>query len=380
MSDTRGEGSKNGTIIGHTKNGKSIYTHHCHDEHNDFESADHTDAAELHAFIVKECKAKMEAKKKKHKVFNTSEKVTKFVEHHENQAKEHKSKSKSKKKVSKSSDLEYGILNISEKEKIMSTECKEMDEAVENLAKSVEGGDEAAITKSELRELLTESLDKIVKSLALSTKTITPKKDTTSAQDMKTESLSGSTKEDEKMVKKEAAKHSHQGDSTPKGFTGQVVKAEASPGGGISNVVKGKNDTKTPAAIDPQKQAAAAAKQEVAAETKKKPIFKGEKEEEKEKAPKKDMKDLKPNKKDPKDMKEVAKSLLLDTLQKAKHISPTYHYIAVEVSEYKSPMGDSEDYAYRIFGKGKIIGISNRITARCKKAGVKKGDMNLLFR
>ena len=46
--DTGGEGSRGGKVIGHTGSGKPIYMSHSHKAHNDFTAADHDDARAVH--------------------------------------------------------------------------------------------------------------------------------------------------------------------------------------------------------------------------------------------------------------------------------------------------------------------------------------------
>lgn len=68
----------------------------------------------------------------------------------------------------------------------------------------------------------------------------TPKKTETKAEDMKTEAQTGSDDEDEKLMKEKAKKQKHQGDNSPEGFEGQVIKAEgASMAGGAGSLLKG---------------------------------------------------------------------------------------------------------------------------------------------
>lgn len=45
---SKGEGSKGGKVIGHTKSGKAIYETHDHEGHKDFTKEDHHDAATHH--------------------------------------------------------------------------------------------------------------------------------------------------------------------------------------------------------------------------------------------------------------------------------------------------------------------------------------------
>jgi hypothetical protein len=48
LQKSKGEGSKGGKVIGHTKSGKAIYEKVDHPSHANFNSKDHGDAAELH--------------------------------------------------------------------------------------------------------------------------------------------------------------------------------------------------------------------------------------------------------------------------------------------------------------------------------------------
>lgn len=65
-----------------------------------------------------------------------------------------------------------------------------------------------------------------------------PKKTETNADKMKTESLSGSDDEDEKLMREKNKKQKHQGDNSPAAIEGQVVKSGVNIGGGIGNIVK----------------------------------------------------------------------------------------------------------------------------------------------
>jgi hypothetical protein len=65
---SKGEGSRGGKVIGHTKSGKPIYDHFDHKSHKDFTKKDHNDAAKLHMKKFREAlkDAKKEAKEELH--------------------------------------------------------------------------------------------------------------------------------------------------------------------------------------------------------------------------------------------------------------------------------------------------------------------------
>lgn len=153
----------------------------------------------------------------------------------------------------------------------MSNIDKEINEIAEKMAKSTASGTE--ILKSTIMEMGPEGLKKAISATnedgtpVLSEENVqvlksfieeiskakavamddeyTPKKTETKAEDMKTESLSGSDDEDEDLVKKKAKEQKHQGDNSPEGFEGQVIKAEGpSMAGGAGSLLKADKEDK----------------------------------------------------------------------------------------------------------------------------------------
>jgi hypothetical protein len=143
----------------------------------------------------------------------------------------------------------------------MSKTAEEIDKEITDLAKSMVKSvtDSKQLLFDTIMELGPDNLKKAVQTLSDSDKellkacvedlakaaktpekapdqNLTPKKTETDANKMKTESLSGSDDEDEKIVDESSADHPHQGGSKdkPEGWEGQIVKGgEGSKGGKV---------------------------------------------------------------------------------------------------------------------------------------------------
>ncbi len=63
LNKSKGEGSRGGKVIGHTKSGKPIYDSHDHSSHKNFTKQDHKDAADIHHKLSEKTKNKKESKK-----------------------------------------------------------------------------------------------------------------------------------------------------------------------------------------------------------------------------------------------------------------------------------------------------------------------------
>lgn len=96
--------------------------------------------------------------------------------------------------------------------------------------------------------LLKECLEELRKA-QMPDSELAPKKVETKNSDLKTEEQTGSDDEDEDLMIEEMAEHPHQGDTSPEGFEGQVIKSEAEkedlekggPGSGRKGHVSMKN-------------------------------------------------------------------------------------------------------------------------------------------
>ena len=159
------------------------------------------------------------------------------------------------KDMKKSEEPQMGIEEMlkSMSDEDMSKIDKEISELAEKMVKSTTSSKDLLIdTVMELgpeglkkalpalndsqKGILKDFLDDLTKAVSMDDQ-YTPKKTETKAEDMKTESQTGSDDEDEDLVKPKAAEHKHQGDDSPEGKEGQVIKA--APGAGVGSIVKG---------------------------------------------------------------------------------------------------------------------------------------------
>ena len=85
----KGEGSRGGTVIGHTKSGKAIYKDSSHESHKTFKPDDHKNAANLHQDIYDRAQKKLHEKHQSDSDFKPSQKVFDFLQHHQRQAASH---------------------------------------------------------------------------------------------------------------------------------------------------------------------------------------------------------------------------------------------------------------------------------------------------
>ena len=84
-----GEGSRGGTIIGHTASGKAIYRKSSHESHKTFSPEDHKQAANLHQDIYDRAQKKIVDKRATDSKFKPDQKVYDFLQHHHRQAAVH---------------------------------------------------------------------------------------------------------------------------------------------------------------------------------------------------------------------------------------------------------------------------------------------------
>ena len=84
-----GEGSRGGTIIGHSPSGKAIYRNSSHESHGSFKPDDHKAAANLHQDIYDRAQKKLQAKHAEDSNFKPDQKVYDFLQHHQKQAAVH---------------------------------------------------------------------------------------------------------------------------------------------------------------------------------------------------------------------------------------------------------------------------------------------------
>ena len=85
----KGEGSRGGTVIGHTKSGKAIYKDSSHESHKTFKPDDHKNAANLHQDIYDRAQKKLHEKHQSDSDFKPNQKVFDFLQHHQRQAASH---------------------------------------------------------------------------------------------------------------------------------------------------------------------------------------------------------------------------------------------------------------------------------------------------
>ena len=85
----KGEGSRGGTVIGHTKSGKAIYKDSSHEGHKTFKPDDHKNAANLHQDIYDRAQKKLHEKHQNDSDFKPNQKVFDFLQHHQRQAASH---------------------------------------------------------------------------------------------------------------------------------------------------------------------------------------------------------------------------------------------------------------------------------------------------
>ena len=85
----KGEGSRGGTVIGHTKSGKAIYKDSSHESHKTFKPDDHKNAANLHQDIYDRAQKKLHEKHQNDSDFKPNQKVFDFLQHHQRQAASH---------------------------------------------------------------------------------------------------------------------------------------------------------------------------------------------------------------------------------------------------------------------------------------------------
>ena len=86
-----GEGSRGGTVIGHSPSGKAIYRNSSHESHSAFKPDDHKAAANLHQDIYDRAQKKLQAKHAEDSNFKPDQKVYDFLQHHQKQAAVHTS-------------------------------------------------------------------------------------------------------------------------------------------------------------------------------------------------------------------------------------------------------------------------------------------------
>ena len=84
-----GEGSKGGTVIGHTASGKPIYRSGNHTGHKEFKPEDHAHASALHNDIYDKAQEKLNSKRDGDPTFKPDQKVYDFLQHHHTQMKIH---------------------------------------------------------------------------------------------------------------------------------------------------------------------------------------------------------------------------------------------------------------------------------------------------
>ena len=84
-----GEGSRGGTVIGHTASGKAIYRKSSHESHKTFSPEDHKQAANLHQDIYDRAQKKIVDKRATDSKFKPDQKVYDFLQHHHRQAAVH---------------------------------------------------------------------------------------------------------------------------------------------------------------------------------------------------------------------------------------------------------------------------------------------------
>ena len=79
-----GEGSRGGTVIGHTKSGRPIYKDGKHHGHTGFSERDHKDAADLHHRITEMASKRLEEKRTTDNDFTPKDAkgVQEFLNHH----------------------------------------------------------------------------------------------------------------------------------------------------------------------------------------------------------------------------------------------------------------------------------------------------------
>ena len=98
-----GEGSKGGTVIGHTPSGKAIYKKASHESHKTFSPEDHKAAANLHEDVYNRAMKKLGDKKASDSNYKPDQKVYDFIQHHHRQMASHTGGGQKPRNVSESS-------------------------------------------------------------------------------------------------------------------------------------------------------------------------------------------------------------------------------------------------------------------------------------
>lgn len=244
-----GEGSRGGKVIGHTRSGKPIYDSHNHSGHKKFTDHDHSDAHAIHLHLADK-KLKQQRSKKTSK--EDKKKLRGEWDHHHAQIKEHGSKHKFRDGLNVYHPESGWNARTHVKKSIgddMSEINKEIEEMADAMEKSAnphaglfetikklgpEGIKEKLLAKSEDGTPLLNEQDRIVLKDALEEMKKAVSMDDTYHvgyhkgkvyQDTVIQEDKADDDADEKMVKPEAAEHNHQGDVTPEGREGQIIKS-----------------------------------------------------------------------------------------------------------------------------------------------------------
>ena len=98
-----GEGSKGGTVIGHTPSGKAIYKKASHESHKTYTPEDHKAAANLHEDVYNRAMKKLGDKKASDSNYKPDQKVYDFIQHHHRQMASHTGGGQKPRNVSESS-------------------------------------------------------------------------------------------------------------------------------------------------------------------------------------------------------------------------------------------------------------------------------------
>ena len=98
-----GEGSKGGTVVGHTPSGKAIYKKASHESHKTFTPEDHKAAANLHEDVYNRAMKKLGDKRAEDPNFKPDQKVYDFIQHHHRQMASHTGGGQKPRNVSESS-------------------------------------------------------------------------------------------------------------------------------------------------------------------------------------------------------------------------------------------------------------------------------------
>ena len=218
----KGEGSRGGVVIGHTRSGKPIYE--SGNKKHGFNKKDHLDAALAHAKkkaqawqALKNMSEKTEIAQKYRKKFNEHKKQEKFHTEETNNMK------KGNMDINKEMDRLAENMEKSNKSEVELLIDTIKAQGYENIKKAIPHLDDIQL------EVLNKALTALNKAKAtpMDADYVAPRKDV-GIHTRKVEEEFKDDDADEKLVKEKNKKIDHQGDSTPKGKDSNDVKVKKS--------------------------------------------------------------------------------------------------------------------------------------------------------